>query len=118
MDSLLCELLMSIERKSYLASRGDKNQFRIFARWICEHVRSLRNSGSCRVLATINGRHRLPSERDYGWLVPQLHRVAIALNHFVCIGRTQDDKSRNRSQRNEVVDRLSGGSVVAVDHSH
>src|SRR5262249_35803946 len=116
MDALLRKLLVSIERKSYLASGGDKNQFWILARWIREHIGSPSHSGGRRVLAAINGRHRLSSERDYGRFMPQLHRIAIALNYFVCIRRTQDNKSGNCAQRAEMLDRLMSRSIFAVAH--
>jgi len=77
----------------------------------------MRDPGGRRILVAIESGERLPRQYQDGWLVAQLHDVAIGLDDLVGIGRTQSDKTGYRAQGGKLLYRLMGGAVLAVAHS-
>src|SRR5262249_28361037 len=69
-----------------------------------------------RVLAAVQGRQGLPRQRQQRRLVPQLHDVAIGLDHLVGVGRSQHHQPRLGAERRKLLYRLMSGSVLAVSH--
>src|SRR6516165_1534530 len=48
--------------------------------------------------------------------MPQLQHIAVGLNNFVSVPRTESDESRNCPQRRQMLHRLVRGAILSISH--
>src|SRR5271165_2577060 len=115
-DALGEQLVVGFHDQTYFAARSDKDQFRVSARDVSEHVRTSREAAGRGIFASVQSRQRLTRKRQHGRLVTQLHDVTIGLDDFVSVAGPQGDQPRHRTQRHQLLYGLVSRSVFSVAH--
>jgi citrate lyase beta subunit len=99
-----------------LAARADEDDVGQAARGLRHHIGAPRHAGGRGIFAAIECRQSLARQCDHGRLMPQLQDMAIGLDDLVGIARSQHDQAGNGAQRDQLLHRLMGRSVLAIAH--
>src|SRR5580704_4966561 len=90
-DAFSDQRFVGLHSETDFTARGDQDDLRISFRAIGKNISAACNPRGGSILGPIECRQRLTRESQYGWLMSQLHNVAIGLDDFVGVGRPQCD---------------------------
>ena len=105
---------MGLYRETDFATLRDENHLGIPTGGIREDVGAASNPRRWSVLGSVQGRQRLTRQGQHGWLVAQLHDVAVGFDNLVRISRTKCDKARDGPQGRKLFYRLVCRSILSI----